>query len=128
MSVESNDTGSTQTGALRFIDANWHDLRSLPEPTETFRHSDLDPDAQQHFKKLVARGILVSEENRTAGTRKAAIWSTNERCYERLQKRLDEEEDGFLPCGHDPFKNLGDGLLKCKRCGKEHDKEAVRCD
>jgi len=127
MSLGTN-SGLT-TGDVQYVQTNYHDLRNLPHPDEEWTHAELDEDCKQHFRMLSARDIIHPVEENDNGNQKWTVWETDERCYRKLQEKIEtvNESDGFLPCGHDGFRSHEE-TLECKRCGARHDKEAVRDD
>jgi len=99
-------------------------LDNLPEPGVEFEASDHIP--QNLVKPSRDYGIIKhvgrSGEKRT--------FETTEKGHKGIQDWMEVEEDqgGFLPCGHDGLTNLGDGKVQCNRqgCKQIHTKAAIK--
>ncbi|ELY91448.1 hypothetical protein [Natrialba taiwanensis] len=107
-----------------WIQHNRHDLEKLPEPGVEWSSNQIGM-SKSNICKLRHEGLITLVERREYKS-KANLYMTKPVVYQAVQAYLEmDDEDGFLPCGHDPFVNQGD-VLECKICEKEHRKEAVQ--
>lgn len=112
--------------AARFVKKHVYELTDLPEPGEKWT-SRAVPYGPQRILRFRNEGIIIRIYNGERSDDGRKYYRTKPEGYEAVQTFLEqvEKSDGFLPCGHDAFENLGD-RLECNRCGEVHDKEVVR--
>ena len=111
----------------KFVKKHRIRLKDLPKPGKRFEIEDVQAD-QYLIKQCMQQGVIKRvDRSYTRGTWMRSVYQTTEDGYDAIQKwlEIDEQTDGFLPCGHDGFTNHGDSL-ECKRCGEIHDKSEVR--
>ena len=119
---DSRSVTDLQSAASNFVKQHRLVLDQLPEPGVEYEASDYLE--QQMVRPTRDYGIIKyagrSGEKRT--------FETTEKGYKAIQDwmEVEREQDGFLPCGHNGIKNLGD-KVKCTQegCGKVHTKEAI---
>jgi len=119
----------TQSGAANWLMQNTHALKDLPEPGKEWKSKNQPEHIQDRIIKLSAKDII--HRVRRCSATDETIFETNREAYNALQKYIErkenDESEGFLPCGHNGFENLGDDLYQCKRdtCEQIHTKAAI---
>jgi len=125
MNAETSNLGM---GASMWLRNNAIKLQGLPEPNQEWERRDVNEHIQDVIVALSRNGIIKKQRSAYEfGRGYYYIWSTNPQAYKMLTEQWQQDQDGFLPCGHHGFTNLGD-VIKCKRdtCGMEFSKERVR--
>jgi hypothetical protein len=113
------------SSSAQWVQTHIYHLADIPEPGDEWTGQDV-PYSPQELLKMRTMGVIkrIYNGERDDGYR---YYKTQPEGFEAVKIFLKqaEQSEGFLPCGHDGFRNQGD-TLECKRCGAEHDKEAVR--
>lgn len=119
-----------ETALSLFVKHNWRKLLELPPPGEEWPVVEQDEwfvsrsDYMERIGAIHKAGFRHYDDH----SHHRVFYETNEQMWERVQKykEVDEKEEGFLPCGHDGFRNLRDSEhIECKKCKERFTKAEV---
>ena len=115
---------------MNYIMRNPLPLEKLPHPDETWKAEDLPDPLRSNICPMTQSSVIRKVTKDDSSGDYKVIWRTDRRSYEVIQDRAAQSDDGFLPCGHGGFTNIGNGKLQCKRdwCGEVFDKSEVAND
>jgi hypothetical protein len=112
------DNTSVGLGTTQWLQNNKYALQSLPEPGKEWLSMNQPEEIQNRIQQLSNNDVIHRKRMTSADK---TVFVTNPRAYKKLQEYINNTNtDGYLPCGHDGFKNLGNGTYECLRdvCGQ----------
>lgn len=126
-SQQNRRHGEVPSGVSDWIKHNRYALEELPEPGSEWKTSDANEFIKDRIRPLSTNGIVKRVDKDPLDD--CTVFETNPGPYNRLQRYLEEDiTDGYLPCGHDGFSNLGNNEYQCTTdpCSKVWTREEIK--
>lgn len=124
---ENRRHGKVTSGTSDWIKQNRFALEELPEPGVRWKSDDTNEYIKDRIRILTSNDIIRRVDKDPEDD--CTIFKTNPGPYKRLHRYLEENiTDGYLPCGHDGFTNLGDNEYLCTTdpCSKVWTREEIK--